>query len=67
MPARTIPLNSSAITTISYDPDTEDLVVTFVNGRSYTHPGVPQDVVDGFMAAPSPGSYYNAVVRGVYG
>ena len=67
MTAVSIPLSSSALSSATYDPDTRVLDVTFVNGRTYTHPDVPQAVVDGLASAASAGAYYNAVIKGVYG
>jgi KTSC domain len=66
MPLETFALNSSAIASASYDSDTEELDVTFVNGRTYTHPGVPAGVVKALRDAPSAGSFYSSVIKGVY-
>ena len=60
------PLRSTAIAAASYETDTETLEVEFVNGRSYTHEGVPLDVYEGLVSAGSPGSFYNAAIKGQY-
>jgi hypothetical protein len=56
---------SSHITAASYNPDTQELIVTF-GKSSYSYAGVPQDVVDGFSAAPSAGSYLHANIKGKF-
>lgn len=57
---------SSAISFIDYDESTQDLSVTFRNGGPYVFTGVPRSVVEGWVAAPSAGGYYNRFIRGVY-
>lgn len=59
-------LRSSFIKEIGYDPDTGELTVMLASGREYTHEGVPQEVVTAFLAAPSPGRFYNAQIKGIY-
>ena len=61
-----IPLNSSVIAGISYQEWTRTLVVHFHSGRSYSHPGVPPQIVSGLLHASSAGQYYNAHIRGHY-
>ena len=56
---------SSHLKSASYDPDTQELIVGFSSG-SYSYAGVPQDVVDGFSAAPGAGSYLHASIKGKY-
>ena len=60
------PLRSTAIASAGYDPDTRTLEVEFVNGRTYTHPDVPQAVYDALVSAPSPGRFYTDNIKGVY-
>ncbi len=60
-------LNSSALSWVDYDPDTEELTITFTNGRSYAHQGVPEQVYQDLLSAPSAGSYYSSRIKGVYG
>lgn len=59
-------LASSWLTGATYDPETQDLTVSTISGRDYTHPGVPPDVVAGLRAAPSPGSFYNSEIKNTY-
>lgn len=61
-----IPLQSSSLSQAAYDPETERLDITFINGRTYTHEGVPQSVFDELEDAASPGSFYNQSIKGMY-
>ena len=49
-----------------YDPDTQELILTFPDGREYTYSGVPPDIYKGLTEADSAGRYYNTYIRGVY-
>ena len=59
-------LKSSAIALVEYDTDTQDLSVTFTNGRTYDLSGVPPDLYEGLCSASSAGSYFNTYLRGQY-
>jgi hypothetical protein len=59
-----IPVESSAISAVGYDGST--LSVVFHNGRTYDHPRVPHEVLEGLLRAWSKGAYYNAFIRGRY-
>jgi hypothetical protein len=56
-------MTSSVIQSFVYDKDERRLVVRFVSGKVYTYDDVPAEVVDGFSAAPSKGTYFNDVIR----
>jgi hypothetical protein len=60
------PAGSSAIDTVGYDDETQVLDVTFNSGQTYTFNGVPQEIFDAFIAAPSPGRFYHASIKGHY-
>jgi len=62
----TVPVSSTALSSCTYDDETQDLIVTFLSGRSYTHAGVPAEVYQGLVMASSPGSFYNEVIKGTY-
>ena len=55
---------SSTIYAIAYFDETEVLLVRFNNGKTGKYEGVPQDVYDGFLNAPSKGKYLFDVLRG---
>jgi hypothetical protein len=59
-------LKSSAIALAEYDDETQDLTVTFTNGRSYDLSGVPPDLFEGLCSASSAGSFFNTYLRGQY-
>ena len=54
-----IPVQSSNLSAVGYDPATEILEVEFLNGSIYEYKNVPQIVYDQFMSASSLGSYFN--------
>lgn len=51
----------------NYDKESQTLTIGFPNGKTYQFDAVPPDVAEGFLRADSPGSYYNANLRGQYG
>jgi len=59
-------LQSSNLSSYSYDPDSETLRITFKSGRTYTYSSVPPSVADGLGTASSPGRYFNATIRNQY-
>lgn len=60
-------VSSSAVQSVSYDPTTKDLGVTFVGGNTeYTYPDVPKEVFTEFMDSPSKGRYVNNVLKPEY-
>lgn len=67
MPTEHAELDSSFLSRASYDTDSQTLTVSFKGGKSYTYEGVPQDVFEGLRDADSPGQYYAANIKTVYG
>jgi hypothetical protein len=59
-------VSSDAIHDLAYDPETLELHVTFHHGGTYTHGGVPAELYERFLAAPSKGSFYNAELKHRY-
>ncbi len=57
---------SSAIVRIRYQPQGHSLLVTFVSGKTYAYEGVPEQVYDAFLAAPSHGVFFNENIRDRY-
>ena len=51
-------VNSSRIRAVGYDAKTQDLEVEFSDGKVLAYKGVSNEVHRGFMAAPSPVSYW---------
>lgn len=59
-------VDSSNIEAIGYDDDAQELHVRFLSGTSYIYHGVPRQIFDDLMQAPSKGSFLNREVKGVY-
>jgi hypothetical protein len=57
-----IPLKSSWLAGLEHHED-GTLVVYLRNGKSYTHPDQPPERVAAFLAAESPGEFYNRYLR----
>jgi hypothetical protein len=57
---------SSVIRSHSYDPDREELAITFTTGRKYVYFRVPPAAYEDFRAAFSRGRHFNARIRDAY-
>ena len=63
-----IPVTSSQIAAVSYDPGNRELVVMFRAGSRkhqaiYCYAGVPPELGTGLIAAESPGAYFHRPIR----
>lgn len=61
-----IPVRSSAMTAVGYDPQTQQLFIKFHQGHTYTFCGVPQAIHEGLMSSSSKGRYYLNHIDGKY-
>lgn len=61
-----IPVRSSAISAVGYNPDTQQLRIKFKDGGTYNFCRVPPSIADGFLTSSSKGSYYDRHIRGKY-
>jgi hypothetical protein len=59
-------VDSSNIEAVGYDAEGQELHVQFLSSGYYIYHGVPEEVFDGLMYAPSKGSYLNREVKGVF-
>ena len=59
-------VESSAIESVGYDPDTAVLEVEFTSGELYRYFAVPRSVHHELLEAESPGHYFGEHVRDVY-
>lgn len=59
-------LNSSAFLSSEYDDETRELELTWRNGETITLQGVPPEVYAAFIAAPSKGGFFHAVLKDQY-
>jgi hypothetical protein len=64
--AKLVPVESSMIQAVGYDPQTRVLEVLFNSGRTYCYEGVPPEVHQALMAADSKGQYMRAAIIDVY-
>lgn len=65
---RFVPLNSSSLAGLAYNPDTEELVAHFNNDKYYKYQGVDSSTVLSILFDPdSQGKAFNAkIVKGSY-
>lgn len=57
---------SSNIASYGYDQSSETLRIRFHNAAIYDYAGVPLEVVQAMIEAPSIGSYFSANIRNAY-
>jgi hypothetical protein len=57
---------SSNISSIGYDPQTSTLEVEFLNGGTYQYYGVPENMYQQLMSAPSKGQFLNTYIKNQY-
>lgn len=62
-----IEVKSSNIRSISYNPETEVLVVEYLNGSMYEYLKVPSSIYEGLVESESKGSFMNRMIKGTYG
>jgi KTSC domain-containing protein len=58
--------HSSNVSSVSYNPETKEMTVSFKSGGSYTVSGVEATTASDMANDPSPGSYYNRHIRNSY-
>ena len=58
-----VPVTSSNVAAVAFDPDTNTLGVRFLNGSEYHYFGVPEEVFEALKSASSVGSYLNAAIK----
>jgi len=61
-----IPVKSSLIRAIDYDPDTQKLTVEFKKGGKYAYSGVTEQFWDEFRTAPSQGKFFMMEIKGKF-
>jgi lysyl-tRNA synthetase class 2 len=59
-------VDSSAVSSINYDPDRKEMYVAFRSGSRYTYFKVPQEVYEDWLTAPSIGEYFSEHIRDHY-
>ena len=58
-----IAVESTTLATVAYDPAQQLLQLGFRDQTIYQYCGVPADVHDALLRAPSKGTYFNRVIR----
>ncbi|WP_217805688.1 KTSC domain-containing protein [Roseovarius sp. A-2] len=59
-------VDSSNVSAIGYDEDSQTLQVEFNSGATYQYFDVPQQIFEGMLDAGSVGQYLNQYVKGVF-
>lgn len=59
-------VDSSNVEAIGHDGDAQELHVQFLSGGYYVYLGVPREVFEAFLQAPSKGSFLNREIKNVY-
>lgn len=54
---------SSMLANCSYDDESKELTITFLNGRSYTYKDVLFNTYQDLIAAKSSGKYFNSIKK----
>ena len=57
---------SSNILSVGYDERTQTLEVEFIRGTVYQYYGVPDNIHQELMNAPSKGQFFNTYIRDMY-
>ena len=58
-----IPVVSSNLRAVDYNPLNGTLTIAFHNGRIYEYYNVPQDIFEGLISAPSKGKYHYRYIK----
>ena len=59
-------VSSSTVKSIGYDSPTQTLEIEFGSGRVYQYYGVPADLHERIMQAPSKGRFFNTYIKDHY-
>jgi hypothetical protein len=61
-----MPVSSSTIAQVGYDPENQIMVVVFHNGTTYQYFDISAQIHTELMQSPSVGKYFAAAIRGHY-
>ncbi len=61
-----IPVESSNLREVGYDPERREMRVVFKSGAVHDHVDVPPEEYAGLMSADSHGKRYNERIKGIY-
>ena len=57
---------SSNVSSVGYDPETKELSITWMKGKRSIYSGVPEELAEQLVVAPSVGSMLNAEIKNYY-
>ena len=57
---------SSNVSQVGYDPETKELLITWSKGKQSIYSGVPEELAENLVNAPSVGSMLNSEVKPYY-
>ena len=57
---------SSNVSEVGYDPETKELFITWTRGKRSVYSGVPEELAEQLVNAPSVGSMINTEIKGYY-
>ncbi|QIA51058.1 KTSC domain-containing protein [Pantoea agglomerans] len=60
------PVSSSNLKSVGYDAPSGILEIAFHNGGIYQYTGVPANIYQGLLSAPSKGQYFHLHIKNVY-
>jgi len=61
-----IPIESSILESVCYDPPRLVLTIAFRNGSVYEYAGVPEGIYRELIEGPSKGKFFHKYILGVY-
>jgi len=61
-----LPVQSSNIRAVGYDPDVQSMEVEFHDGSVYLYEGISENVYEGLMSAQSVGKHFRDNIREEY-
>ena len=60
------PVNSSQLSYVGYDEETQELFITFKNGSTYKYTDVPKYIFTNLRSTTSVGTYFSDFVKNSY-
>jgi hypothetical protein len=58
-----LPVQSSNLVSVGYDPETLTLEIEFHNGGIYQYIGVPPEIYEGLISAGSKGTFFHQFIK----
>ena len=58
-----LPVNSSTLSKVGYDPSSGTMIIVFNTGSTYEFQQMPKDIYDNLLNSPSLGAFFNQNIR----